>query len=64
MNENRDSRSGKRLSYSGLGMAVGLLFGGILGLITGNIPLFAGGGMVVGLAIGSAAHRTHGSTQD
>ena len=43
-----------RTTYSGYGMAVGLIFGGLVGLLTGNIPLSAGGCMVLGYAIGAA----------
>jgi len=35
-------------------MALGLLLGGILGLFIDNLVVFAGGGMVIGLALGLA----------
>ena len=35
-------------------MALGLIIGGIIGLIIDNMIIFAGGGLVLGLAIGSA----------
>ena len=38
----------------GAGMALGLVFGGLLGLIVDNLVVFAGGGMVLGLAMGTA----------
>ena len=40
-------------------MSIGLILGGIVGLIIDNIVIFAGGGLVLGLAIGSAldSHR-------
>lgn len=44
----------RQVSYTALGMAVGLIVGGIVGLIIGNLVIFAGGGLVVGLAIGYA----------
>ena len=43
-----------KIKYTGLGMAIGLLLGGIFGLIVGNMIIFAGGGLVLGLAIGAA----------
>lgn len=42
------------ISYTALGLAIGLILGGIVGLIIDNLIIFAGGGMVLGLAIGSA----------
>ena len=50
----KDKTSGKRNSYTTLGMSIGLILGGIVGLIIGNLAIFAGGGLVLGLAIGSA----------
>ena len=50
----KNKNSGKRISYTALGMAIGLIFGGIVGLIIDNMIIFAGGGLVLGLAIGSA----------
>ena len=35
-------------------MALGLVFGGMIGLLIDNMIIFAGGGLVLGLAIGSA----------
>lgn len=46
--------SGKRISYKALGLAIGLILGGIVGLLINNLVIFAGGGLVLGLAIGSA----------
>jgi hypothetical protein len=42
------------ISYKALGMGIGLLFGGLVGLLIDNLIIFAGGGMVIGLAIGTA----------
>jgi hypothetical protein len=42
------------ITYKGLGIAIGLVFGGILGLITGDMIIFPGGGLVLGFAIGAA----------
>ncbi|MFN2130887.1 MAG: glycine zipper family protein [Anaerolineae bacterium] len=44
----------RQVSYTALGMAIGLIVGGIVGLIIGNMVIFAGGGLVLGLAIGYA----------
>jgi len=44
----------KKISYTSLGLAIGLILGGIVGLIIDNMIIFAGGGLVLGLAIGSA----------
>ena len=49
----KNKNSGKRISYTSLGMAIGLIFGGIVGLVIDNMIIFAGGGLVLGLAIGS-----------
>jgi hypothetical protein len=43
-----------RISYKALGMSIGLIFGGLVGLLIDNMIIFAGGGMVIGLAIGTA----------
>ena len=50
----KDKTSGKRISYTALGMSIVLILGGIVGLIIDNMVIFAGGGLVLGLAIGSA----------
>ena len=43
-----------KIAYTGLGMALGLVLGGLFGLVAGNMIIFAGGGLVLGLAIGVA----------
>lgn len=43
-----------RISYKGIGMAVGLIVGGLVGLAIDNLVIFAGGGLVLGLAVGTA----------
>jgi hypothetical protein len=43
-----------RISIMGAVMGAGLLLGGILGLVLDNLAIFAGGGMVLGLAVGTA----------
>ena len=42
------------LSYKALGTSIGLILGGILGLTIVNMIIFAGGGLVLGLAVGAA----------
>ena len=42
------------VSYKAIGLALGLVLGGLVGLLIGNPIIFAGGGLVVGLALGSA----------
>ena len=50
----KNDQSQFRISYTALGLAIGLILGGIVGLIIDNMIIFAGGGMVLGLAIGTA----------
>jgi uncharacterized membrane protein len=50
----RNSSTKRRISYTALGLAIGLVFGGIVGLIIDNMIIFAGFGMVLGLAVGAA----------
>jgi hypothetical protein len=50
----KNKKSGRRISYTALGLAIGLILGGIVGLAIHNMIIFAGGGLVLGLAIGSA----------
>jgi len=52
MSENYDLHS--YLSYKALGTSIGLILGGIVGLTIDNMIIFAGGGLVLGLAIGTA----------
>ena len=52
MSKNTNSRN--RISYTALGMSIGLILGGIVGLIIDNMIIFAGGGLVLGLAVGAA----------
>lgn len=44
----------QRMKFAGLGMAVGLVFGGLVGFLIGNPIVFAGRTMVLGAAIGTA----------
>jgi hypothetical protein len=59
MSQEYDNRSSKRVNYVGLCLAIGLIIGGGVGLALGNI-VFAGGGMVIGLAIGTVIERQQG----
>ena len=54
MSQNRNSQPSKNTHYSALGLAVGLVFGGFIGLISGNPIVFTGGSMLLGFAIGAA----------
>jgi hypothetical protein len=56
MSQEYENRSSSRVNIVGLSMAIGLIIGGAIGLTLGNIA-FAGGGLVVGLAIGTAIER-------
>jgi hypothetical protein len=53
----KDNVSTVKGACTALGLAIGLVFGGILGLMAGNIILFTGGGMLLGLSIGAALER-------
>ena len=48
----------RKVSYTALGLAAGVAFGLILGLIANNIILFGGGCLLLGLAAGAALDRT------
>ena len=50
----QENKTKKKNSYTALGLAIGLVLGGIVGLALDNMIIFAGGGLVLGLAIGSA----------
>ena len=50
----RENNTQKKISYTGLGLAIGLILGGIVGLAVNNMIIFVGGGLVLGLGIGSA----------
>jgi len=44
----------KRISFTAISLSIGLIFGGIVGVAIDNMIIFAGGGLVLGFAIGSA----------
>ena len=50
----KNNKSQRKVSYKALSLAIGLILGGIVGLIIDNMVIFAGGGLVLGLAIGTA----------
>ena len=56
MNSQKKNTS-RNLKFAGLGAAIGLVFGGLIGTLIGNPFAFAGGTMVLGLAIGAAIDR-------
>lgn len=51
------NNSNQRMRFTGLGAAVGLVFGGLIGMLIGNPMVFAGGAMVLGIAIGASLDR-------
>lgn len=54
MSNQDTTKKNTRVSVLGAGMGLGLVFGGLLGLIVDNLIIFAGFGMVLGLAMGTA----------
>jgi hypothetical protein len=54
MSRNQNNQSAIKITYKTLGLALGLVLGGLVGIIIDNMIIFAGGGMVIGLAIGTA----------
>ena len=50
----KNKNPGRRISYTALSLSIGLILGGIVGLAIDNMIIFAGGGLVLGLAIGFA----------
>jgi hypothetical protein len=57
MTESKESKDRAGYSRMGVFMALGLVFGGFLGIILDNLVLFSGGGMVLGLALGTALEK-------
>ena len=41
----------------GTALSLGLVLGGLVGLLIDNMVIFAGGGMILGLAIGLALEK-------
>lgn len=58
MSQSGNASSG--IPTTALGLAGGLVVGGLVGLIIGNPIIFAGGGMMLGLTIGYALDRGRG----
>ena len=54
-----DTPSSRKISYTALALAIGMVLGGIVGLAIDNLIIFAGGGLVLGLAIGYALDNRH-----
>jgi hypothetical protein len=54
MDNQNSIKKDARVSILGVGMALGLVFGGIFGLVVDNLVIFAGGGMILGLAMATA----------
>jgi len=57
---NQNKESNRSMRISGVGAALGLVFGGLVGVLIDNPIIFAGGGMVLGVAIGAAFDRRRG----
>ena len=55
----QENKTKKKNSYTALGLAIGPVLGGIVGLVIDNMIIFAGGGLVLGLAIGSDLDSRH-----
>jgi len=54
MSQKGNNQPSMNTHYTALGLAVGLVFGGFIGLFIGNPIVFTGGCMLLGFAIGSA----------
>jgi F0F1-type ATP synthase assembly protein I len=57
MSEQSNTKNQADISRMGSFMALGLVFGGIVGLILDNLVLISGGGMILGLALGTALEK-------
>lgn len=57
MSDNDNRYSSGRMKFTGLGIGIGLVFGWLVGTLIGNPIVFAGGGMVLGLAIGTSLYQ-------
>ena len=57
MSNKSNNYSPRRMKYTGIGMAIGLVLGGLVGVLVGNPFAFAGGTMVLGFAIGGVLDR-------
>ena len=57
MSEENNNTSSKKLNTQALGMAIGLVLGGLVGILLDNLVIFSGGGMILGFAIGTAMDK-------
>lgn len=53
MSKNQKDQSKIQNTYKTLGLGIGLVVGGLIGILVDNMIIFAGGGMVLGFAIGT-----------
>ena len=54
MSKEYNDTSSKKISAQAIGMAIGLVLGGLVGILLDNLVIFSGGGMIIGFAIGTA----------
>jgi F0F1-type ATP synthase assembly protein I len=57
MTEKMEKKQNARITTMGVAMSLGLVLGGLVGILIDNMIIFAGGGMIVGLAIGLALEK-------
>lgn len=62
MSKKNTQQPAKGITYTAVGIAIGLVFGGLVGFLIGNPVIFAGGTMVLGFAIGSAIDNRNRET--
>jgi hypothetical protein len=54
---NQNKTKNRTSTVLGIAMSLGLVLGGLVGLAVDNMIIFAGGGMILGLAIGLALEK-------
>ncbi len=52
------TKRNESINIVGLCMAIGMVIGGAIGLLVNNLVLFAGGGLVLGFAVGASLDRS------
>jgi hypothetical protein len=57
MSKQNNNKNRTSLATMGTAMSLGLVLGGLFGLAVDNMIIFAGGGMILGLAIGLAIEK-------
>lgn len=57
MSQDTKPKKIRRTTYTAAGMGIGLVLGGVLGLLIDNLAVSAGGGMILGLAVGLALEK-------